>query len=467
MVKLFARMLLCVVVCFCICGNFLSAALIIEGSLALPKVVGRPTTFLYLAGDEQLKWNRLKSWITDNGGFVSETATLGISNESGYRGIFAVEDIPKDTVLARIPKAVILKDTPEIQEFATRAEAGSTYVPGLLALAREAVKGVESHWHPYIEMFPTMEDYIQFHPLAKIISLASAEQREDLVAPWNELLPRFSNKLLGQASAFDIYVNLTHTQNTKERMFDDSIFARETILLANMIRQSRMWAEYGYLPYMDLFNHRNENYGVDLKEDNGDWLMVVRHDIKAGEEIYDNYGVHDNQQLFGSWGFCDWNKIIRYKRIPIDVHRTESVLGHAVDFLLQKQHKTVGGLFFVADAGFTPAIHKLLRTSSLNARDLGILMQKYPEDPAQLLGEHMVSLDNEAVTIAKGVKLARIVKADYVKSVEEYRQIAREATDSVLSILAKICVEDLEVLASFESTAKQSWSSLLEQQILN
>jgi len=451
---------------FCLYVNGANVRMLIDGTFHVSSTNNvHSTTYSDLTGNEQVKFNRLVSWITENGGFVDPRGVLATSNKSGYRGMFAVEDIPKDTILARIPRAVILKDTPEIVAFVERSGVGVNYVPGLLALASELVKGAESHWTPYLDMMPSIDGYLQFHPLAKIIALEDAEQRKTLTAPWAELVPGFANKLVGQAAGFDLYVQQTQAMNTKENMFDQKVFVRETIITANMIRQSRMWSEHGYLPIMDLFNHRNELYQVDLVEEDGAWLMVAKADIQAGDEIYDNYGIHDNQQLFGAWGFCDWTKTINYRRIPIDVHRADTAIGHAVDFMLKEQQKKVAGLFFLAHGGFTSAIHKLLRTSSLDARDLSVLMMKYPDDPTVMLDRQMVSLDNEAIVISKGIKLARILKADYPKTVEECKAIARESTDYVVTTLARICAEDLETLDGFEATVRKEWANVLEQKL--
>jgi len=114
------RLFLGMALYFCIFGNFASVSLIIEGSLAVPKGVARPTTYSDLTGNEQVKFNRLVSWITENGGFVDPRGVLATSNKSGYRGMFAVEDIPKDTILARIPPGAILRDSEDMRNWVSR-----------------------------------------------------------------------------------------------------------------------------------------------------------------------------------------------------------------------------------------------------------------------------------------------------------------------------------------------------------
>jgi len=446
---------------FCILTQ-ISALVVEKQALLVEEQEIRPPSFTALADEEQEKWNNLVSWITENGGFIDPRGVLATRSESGVRGMFATEDIAKDTIIAKIPNSVILKESNETREFVTRAEVGASYVSGLLTLASEIIKGTESHWKPYLALMPNMDAFVEFHPAIKMISLYDdLPQRETLAAEWDGLVPGFGKKLRAQAEGFDRFLERTQDRNAQEKVFDDRIWDRKVMEMSNTIRQSRMWADFGYLPYMDFFNHRNEHYQIDIRQEGEDQWMVANRDIKAGDELYDNYGIHDNQALFRAWGFCDWTKNIKYKRIPIDVQKSETIMGHAVDFMLQAQHKENAGVYYLAQTGFTSELHKLLRTSSLDARDLGALMLVNPAAPTEVLDQRPISLDNEAVTFSKAITLSKVLKNEFRKTIEECRVIAAESKDYLTSTLAKICVEDLEILDGFEATLRSTWANYI------
>ena len=130
--------------------------------------------------------------------------------------------------------------------------------------------------------------------------------------------------------------------------------------------------------------------------------------------------------------------------------------------MLLKQEEAAGGAFYITENGFGPNLHKLLRTSELELRDFYALMMKNENDPAELLDREAVSIENEAKTIAKGIELAKNSRKEYPKTLEEYKIIARDSKDHVISTLAKIAIEDIETLESFERNIRQQRNSLLE-----
>ena len=407
-----------------------------------------------LGGELDGKWNNLVSWITENGGFIDPRSILATGNKSGVRGMFATEDIAKDTVLARIPASTLLSDGQEITDWC-HSTLDLTSVSGVLALARELHKGKDSHFRPWIQLMPSWKQYSQHHPLAILLESGN---RDTLVEAWNDVGPSFGDKILEQANAFGAFVQACVGLNSRQKLFQDEVLAEDNMRLAIMAHLTRRWSAHGFTPFADMFNHRNENCTVDISndEDSGEWLIKTKVHVNAEEEMFHSYGVHDNVAMFSGWGFCDWNKKRKFKRILIDLQRGASTLGHAIDFLLNKISTEAEGRFYVTEGGFSPALRKLLRTSSLKLRDLNELMLMHPDNPTLHLDEDAVSMDNEWATLGKGLKLVKKVREQFTKPVEEYESLS-DSQDYVIATLAKIVVEDIKTLENFENSVRQNW----------
>ena len=425
------------------------------------------STHAALANEEQEKWNNLVSWITENGGFVDPRGVLATANESGVRGMFATEDIAKDTVLARIPPAVRLQDGPDITNWVARGDLATT--AGLLSLAREHHKGTGSHFYPWLNIVPAFEDYLQFHPQAVLLA-ADAEGRGRRVAEWNAIIPGFGNTIFNRVQKFDKFIASCIKFNAKDELFQDhEVFSTRNMQFVDLTRQSRWWSSLReYVPYADMFNHNAANHHVELLQEGDDWLVVAVADLQAGEQIFHRYGVHDHEAMFAGWGFCEWNREIRFKRMTIDISGKDSVMGHAISYMVAKQEEELGkqgGSHYVRATGLSPSLWKLLRTSSLDYRDLSSLLAKRPEDPTGLLDKEPVSIDNELLAIGKGIQLSKQVRAKFLKSAEEYKEIAGNSKDYVIAMLARIAVEDIELLESFEKSLRKIWTDKLEKEL--
>ena len=437
----------------------INAEVFFEATIDLPKQQSYETSYSELPTTDVIKWKRLVDWVQANGGYIDRRAVLAKSNEYGFRGMFATEDIPRDTVVVRIPAGIVLKDDQETEGFLDRIqETNRSFVSGIYSFAREWEKGTASRYHPWMDFIPDFGEYSQFHPLA---ILFASDDREMLAREWSQIIPSFATNLLGRLQVFESFVETCQAHNQQERLFPSHIFSTETMRQTELSRQSRMWGEHGYIPGADFFNHRYDAH-VGLKKDGEDMLFVVIKDIKAGDEISHSYGVNDHIASFSSWGFCEWNKRTKFKRIQVNIEKSGTILGQAIDFMLSQQNFDTQGAFYVTEDGFGPNLHRLLRTSQLVLRDFNDLMIKNEHDPAGLLDREVVSIENEARTIAKGIELAKESRKEYPKTLEEYKIIARDSKDYVVSMLAKIAVEDIETLESFERKIRQQWNNFLK-----
>jgi len=422
------------------------------------------TTYSELTGTEHMKLMRLISWITDNGGFVSETATLGISNENGYRGVFAVKDIPKGTVLARIPPGTIIRDGQDVVDWVGQGSIDTTR--GILSLAREKQKGASSHFYPWLNILPTFEDYAlrDKHPKAVLLAATGNAQRALLVQQWNDMILDFGNKVYQRVEAFDAFVESCLEWNAKAPLFPTDIFSAEITRFVFMTRYARWWSNWQtYLPYVDMFNHSGSDNHVDLLKDGDDWIMVATADVKAGQELFHGYGVHDHQEMFAVWGFCEWTRKIKFKTVPpIVITKYETVIGRAISFLTAKQEEQTLGRYFFRSDGMSLPLWRMLRTLSLDARDLSLLLLKSPDDPAATLDREFVSLDNELSALGKAITLVKQSRAEFPKTKEEYRTIAADTDDHLLAMLAKIVLDEIKLLESLEKTIRKIWDEKIQ-----
>lgn len=215
----------------------------------LPLVLSLPS-LLVVAGDSSGEYASLVEWIVAGGGFVTSRQVMKTDSD-GVRGIFATEDLPESTLLARIPWTHLISDRDMCQNIRN--------------LRDEMEKGAESHYAPYLK---TLENYEPHLPYA-----------------W-------------EGAALDLIKNLPPQDWTRHSTwfrsecgnFDDPLTQRA--LEVYLPRSAGHGNGHIFCPVFDHYNHRN-----------GDWHNTML-EVEWGEhfEIYTSREVEEGEQLYNEYG---------------------------------------------------------------------------------------------------------------------------------------------------------------------
>jgi len=243
----------------------------------------------------ETQYQKCLSWSVDHG--LELDARIERKKVNGLYGMYATEDIPKDTILVSFP---IDQSIPRGSD-SDYPEEISEDLKIMYTAAIELSKGEDSEHFGCIAMFETLEE-LQTHSIYFF---------NDAELQWiQKLNPIVFRMALEQRQRVD---------RMKESLKELAPQLEEDIILQAILNFfSRVWGgNLGFLPVLDLFNHSDRK---------GNILIKLDHDTKSGhkarvayakgEQIYVSYSRKDmaffalNYDYFDSEGphFIDYAK---------------------------------------------------------------------------------------------------------------------------------------------------------------
>jgi hypothetical protein len=187
--------------------------------------------------------NELLRWVKSKGGFLGP-----ISFRNG--GFWADEDLPAGTLVANVPAHLILE--------APALNLGLGAAASLAQLLADALVDANNPWHTY----------------SKSLSHTCQLPFCGAAAPENVSLNYYFER-----DVLDVQRNLT----------SPSLWPQLSLAI------SRRWANK-MIPLLDLFNH-HETAGAPVRVNGaGDHYIQTKVDVKAGEQVFANYGKHSTME---------------------------------------------------------------------------------------------------------------------------------------------------------------------------
>jgi len=254
----------------------------------------------------KLQWLQLVRWLKRNGGEINPRIRLGVSAHE-KQGVFAMEDIPADTVLCRIPPHLrigrrVLTNTEIVTSLIWRENRLSQSLGGLygcpmdcfalaLFLCEQAKKGRKSPWWPYIESLPRdfMSPYLSLD--LKIIAfnfgfittrqMKNARQYVSKTFRYIKAeAPELGENL--RVDDWCHYWSLAQSRGFIAETFSENL--GKFSVTSAMQGLSPFKSEL--IPFVDLMNHAEDASGRWISERH---ICVSTRPIKKGEEICIDY----------------------------------------------------------------------------------------------------------------------------------------------------------------------------------
>ncbi len=239
-----------------------------------------------------LRWLKPKSSVTK-----LATFDLVLNNDSEavlkVRGLMAKKSIHPGEALVQIPvdkmitRESVLKQLPKLPSYWSTQLILSTF------LLIEDQKGSRSKWRPYLATLPRSYDVPHFELKgAGINSDILPRYLRRKVVEQSDLVSRMKSTLLawrGRQSNVDSFDEnkfdwAWFTVNTRAIYFEDG---HDSLALA---------------PYLDMFNH-SPNVQVETGIVGECYQIVAKNPTKKFDQVFINYGGHDNTKLYLEYGF--------------------------------------------------------------------------------------------------------------------------------------------------------------------
>lgn len=252
------------------------------------------------------EYSELLNWAKDRGYELHPSIEYKIVD--GIGGMYATKDIPKSTVLYTGPVSVFGDWGEKI--------VNNDYISRVFD---EYLKGTDSEIQP---MFIAHESLDSF----KKSSIFFAT--EDELNTLKNLSPTHHTIATGTIDRLNSMVNWW-VENKPQLSRDEIVW-----MILNL--DSRSWSDGGFNPILDLFNHSNNVGSTRFKsEGGGKSKLISLVDYKAGDQIYDSYGIQDMSKFLASYNFFDRTDV-HYVDL---ISRVEFPLSSDVDLKLYEEVK--------------------------------------------------------------------------------------------------------------------------------
>ncbi|GLA82116.1 hypothetical protein AtubIFM56815_006295 [Aspergillus tubingensis] len=266
----------------------------------------------------------LLNWMVNNGGHLHESVQIAKDESRGVH-LQVKKDwkdaVPTDTHIIKTPLAttmsyfnVVNQSTPSISFSAHGLHFPQSFIDAvgekestIFFLIGQYLRGTEGFWYPYIRTLPqpgslTTPPYYEGEDLQWLDGTSLLAAREKRLEVLKEKYEKGSTELRNagfegaDAYTWDLYL-------WAASMFISRAFSAR--VLSGVFPETELSEEKlsVLLPIIDMGNHR-PLAKVEWRAGKDDVAFVVLEDVSAGQEISNNYGPRNNEQLMMNYGFC-------------------------------------------------------------------------------------------------------------------------------------------------------------------
>lgn len=228
----------------------------------------------------QHKFEKLKKWITNNGGHINN---ITLSNGIYGRSYVATSIINPDDILVVIPKSLWID---EYHSGVISLSDLEPYEKIMVALLLEIRKKDTSFYYPFIDLLPSYEEF-NSHPLFECnFNLSSPKLTE-----WKAICPNFANNIVSLINFY--YHHFYHIE----------LFIHITEMefkYVYLLYLTRNW--HKFVPGADLFQHRCYK-SLKGYDENNIFKIASGDKYSIGDDVYIDYGNKTNIELLFQYGF--------------------------------------------------------------------------------------------------------------------------------------------------------------------
>ncbi|KAL1297291.1 hypothetical protein AAFC00_004846 [Neodothiora populina] len=279
-----------------------------------------------------LKLERLVKWFIDNGGYLHPSIILSYDEQLGAHFRCSADVAPGTHVLTVPHHLAISNLNAQVDDafpvFRSHAKQFTVEALTFFYLCAQYINIETSFWRPYLESLPSpasgYDTPLWFADDDRKWLEGTDLQPTSLAreAVWRTYWQDGIKILESEGIDVDPYtwdlfkwaatVYTSRSFNSQTVRPQDSKYwtaykytpqGRQTALL-DLSNYSQDWKDFSILfPVMDAGNH-NPNARVDWAYDPGRFSFTVSDGVKAGEEVFNNYGPKGNDELLMGYGFC-------------------------------------------------------------------------------------------------------------------------------------------------------------------
>lgn len=301
------------------------------------------------------KWMSVNGWDAVSKGCL--TTKPALFNTTG-RGLMAMSSLAPSHLLVQIPKRLlitkdkVLMEIPDLQQFSmSTAECLTFFI---------LVSKVNGLYSSYISTLPKSFSVGGLCNSQEVAVLPSFIQ-EKLICNKNYVLKKYEKtceiwkKIYSSATlSLELFQWAWFCVNTRAVFYQDSSQDRTKHLNGlNMNMTDILENNMALAPYLDMFNHDSEVV-VDAGFNQTSQCYEIRSNrhIKKYQQVFINYGPHDNLKLFLEYGFI--MKTNLHKIVEFDIHflfdlvlasSSKQCCLHSKQIALLRQLSKMGNLF--------------------------------------------------------------------------------------------------------------------------
>ncbi|KAL4736007.1 hypothetical protein BDV11DRAFT_194810 [Aspergillus similis] len=282
-------------------------------------------------------------------------------------------------------------------------EVGSEEV-AIFFLIGQYLRGPESFWHPYIRTLPrpgsltTLPYYEEEEDLEWLEGTSLVQARKQKVALLREKYESSSRELrksgFHDAERYSWNLYLWASTIFVSRAFSEKV-------LSGVIPEHEMPENASVLlPFIDILNHR-PLAKVEWRAGQQNVDFVVLEEVSVNEEIANNYGPRNNEQLMMNYGFCLANNPCDYRTVSL-----RAPPGSPLHFAREQQKQLfpnsgkddtedpfyVFNIFYPLLAPDIPMEHSIFSPALFNA--ISVLAANQRELETLEISEHAIQISN-------------------------------------------------------------------------
>ncbi|KIX97008.1 uncharacterized protein Z520_07122 [Fonsecaea multimorphosa CBS 102226] len=273
---------------------------------------------------------RFVEWFTaaDGTRLSSKIRLKDLRSENAGRGAVAVGDIEEDEELFAIPRSLVLTATtsdipPAVLEPLT--ETGQ-WQPLIVTIIYERLRYEKSPWHPYFQVLPTKFDSLMFWNPAELKTLQASAvvdkiSRTQAEESWKEkMIPiMLSHPELfpvagqGESDRTVELIKLAHVAGSSIMAYAFDIDKDDDKNDADNDSEDEFEDDdedeplKGMVPFADMLNADADRNNARLFQESDYLIMRSTKQIKAGEQIFNDYGPLPRSDLLRMYGYITDN----------------------------------------------------------------------------------------------------------------------------------------------------------------
>ncbi|KAL9090135.1 MAG: hypothetical protein Q9165_005415 [Trypethelium subeluteriae] len=248
-----------------------------------------------------------------------------IPSKNGYRGVFATEDIAEDEVLFTVNRSLVLSAESVHLSKRMTVEKLDPWLTLILVVMDEWCRATESSWSAYLDVLPI--DSPKFQPLmfwpkecleelqtSPVVNRIGKEEAEEIFR--TVLLPVFEKnkdvlhpKLFPESETYieETLLPLYHRAGSVIMAYAFDIEKEQSTLEKDeegfISDEEDEFLPKGLIPMADMLNADADLNNAQLFYEDKTLSMRATKLIKAGEEIFNDYGALPRSELLRRYGY--------------------------------------------------------------------------------------------------------------------------------------------------------------------